>query len=381
MRHALVVTAVNLAVLLGLLFILELFGQIIALFRPSYEVLYLQPDRALGWKQVPNLHWKWAGFHWYAADFSVDVKTNASGFRDLDREPEKPKGVNRVALIGDSLIEAVQVPFAQTGGQLLEQKLNVGGHHQRWEVLNFGISNYGIGQYLLVWENYAIRYQPDYVFVFVARFHFERTVFPFEMGAFKATSTRQLRIRPTFRLDHGQLLREEAPDYYEFVRVQDQLVKSEFRGERSRRRVQFIFPYYIDLLRSAVRPWLAASTPDRPNIAPLDEYVLRLNFKILETLGKDIARSNSRMVIVSAPSLGDEDLRIRLKEFCKLNNFGYIPFYQVLLEANANGRPTRWKYDGHLNGLGNELLARVLHTWLATEYQTPARKAGDERGP
>ena len=373
MRHALVVTAVNLAVLLGLLFILELFGQIIALLRPSYEVLYLQPDRALGWKQVPSLHWKWAGLHWYAADFSVDVKTNASGFRDLDREPEKPKGVNRVALIGDSLIEAVQVPFAQTGGQLLEQKLNVGGHHQRWEVLNFGISNYGIGQYLLVWENYAIRYQPDYVFVFVARFHFERTVFPFEMGAFKATSTRQLRIRPTFRLDHGQLLREEAPDYYEFVRVQDQLVKSEFRGERSRRRVQFIFPYYVDFLRSAVRPWLAASTADLPNIVLLDEYVLRLNFKILETLGKDIARNDSRMVIVSSQSLGDEELWIQLKEFCNLNNFGYIPLYQVLLEANANGTPTRWKYDGHLNELGNELLASVLHTWLA-EYQTPARK-------
>jgi hypothetical protein len=322
------------------------------------------------------------------ADFSVDVETNALGFRDLDREPEKSEGVNRVALIGDSLIEAVQVPFEKTGAQLLEKRLNVGEQHQRWEVLNFGISNYGIGQYLLVWENQAIRYQPDYVFVFVARFHFERTVHAFEMGAFKATSLGQLRIRPTFRLDHGELLREEAPDYYEFVRVQDQLVNSEFRGQRSRRRLQFIFPYYVDLFRSAVRPWFGVGTPGRRRVAPLDEYVLRLNFKILETLGRDVSRNNSRMIIVdSAPYLGDDDLSIQLKEFCNLNTFGYIPLYQVLFEANANGKPTRWKYDGHLNELGNELLARALHTWLATESQTrsqpvtPARKAGGERRP
>ena len=368
MRRALLVAAVNLVVLFSLLSLLELSGQIIALLRPSYEVLYLQPDRALGWKQVPNLHWKWAGLHWYAADFSVEVKTNALGFRDLDREPGQSKGVTRVALIGDSLIEAVQVPFEKTGGQLLEKKLNVGEQHQRWEVLNFGISNYGIGQYLLVWENHASRYQPDYVFVFVARFHFERTAFPFEMGAFKATSMKQLRIRPTFRLDHDELLREEAPDYYEFVRVQDQLANSEFRGQRSRRRLQFIFPYYVDLLRSSVGPWLGAGTPDLPRVAPLDEYLLRLNLKILETLGRDVARNNSRMVIVDS-ALGDEHLSIQLREFCNLNGFGYIPLYQVLLEANANGKPTRWKYDGHLNELGNELLARTVYDWLATESQ------------
>src|SRR5262245_24737347 len=172
MRRAMVVTAINLAVLFGLFFLLELSAQIIALLRPSYEVLYLQPDRALGWKQVPNLHWTWTGFHWYAADFSVDVTTNASGFRDIDRKPEKSEGVSRVALIGDSLIEAVQVPFEKTGGHLLEKKLNVGEQCQRWEVLNFGISNYGIGQFLLVWENHVFRYQPDYVFVFVADHHF-----------------------------------------------------------------------------------------------------------------------------------------------------------------------------------------------------------------
>src|SRR5262245_39959082 len=124
MKRALFIVAVNFAVLVSLLLLFEIFGQTLALLRPSYEVLFLQPDRALGWRQVPNLHWKWAGLHWYAADFSVQVNTNSLGFRDLNREPEHPNGVTRVALIGDSLVEAVQVPFEKTGGQLLEKKLN-----------------------------------------------------------------------------------------------------------------------------------------------------------------------------------------------------------------------------------------------------------------
>src|SRR4051795_3325796 len=124
MRRALFIVAVNFLVLVSLLLLFETFGQTLALLRPSYEVLFLQPDRTLGCKQVPNLHWTWTGSHWYAADFSVQVNTNSVGFRDLNREPERPNGVARVALIGDSLVEAVQVPFEKTGGQLLEKKLN-----------------------------------------------------------------------------------------------------------------------------------------------------------------------------------------------------------------------------------------------------------------
>src|SRR5262245_16314142 len=111
MKRAVFIVAVNVAVLFGFVFSLELSGQIITVLHPSYEVLFLLPDKTLGWTQVSNLRWTWTGLHWYAADFSVEVKTNSLGFRDLDRDAGHPDGVKRVALIGDSLIEAVQVPF------------------------------------------------------------------------------------------------------------------------------------------------------------------------------------------------------------------------------------------------------------------------------
>src|SRR3990167_2272277 len=113
------ILGVNLLVFLGLLVLLEATGQIIAVIRPSYDVLFLQPDKAVGWKQVPNLRWTWAGYYWYAPNFSVEVETNPLGFRDLAREFPKPQRVSRVAVLGDSFIEAVQVPLEKTATQIL----------------------------------------------------------------------------------------------------------------------------------------------------------------------------------------------------------------------------------------------------------------------
>ncbi len=185
---ALRVVGINVLVLAGLVLLLELVGQYIAATRPTYDVLFLEPDRAVGWKQVPNLRWRWAGFFWYASDFSVEIETNPLGFHDVARELPKPPGVTRVAMLGDSFIEAVQVPLSKTAAQVLERRLNASqagspGEGQRWEVLNFGISAYGVGQYLLTWEKYASEYNPDHVAILVAGLQMRRTSAKYEYAA------------------------------------------------------------------------------------------------------------------------------------------------------------------------------------------------------
>ena len=253
------IIAVNVLIFLGLLLSLEVMLQLIAVIYPSYDVLFLQPDKVLGWKQVPNLHWTWAGHHWYAADFSVDVETNPLGFRDIAREFPKPHGVKRIALLGDSFIEAVQVSFEKTSGQLLERSLNCSSdqgqkNSQRYEVLNFGISNYGIGQYLLTWEEYARKYEPDYIIIFVAKLHMNRTVEKYEQAVF--AKDKKLWVRPTFRLENDQIVSEPARDFDEFIEVQKSLIAKEFYGLRSRRKRQWILPYYAGQLWPHVPRWI-----------------------------------------------------------------------------------------------------------------------------
>jgi len=364
----------NVAVLIVLLLVLEAGAQAVAFLYPSYEVLFLQPDRVVGWKQVPDLAWTWAGHNWYASDFSVQIHTNALGFRDMPREVAKPAGMRRVAMLGDSFVEAVQVPLERTASQILEQKLNSsGGQASPYQVLNFGISNYGVGQYLLVWREYARRFSPDYVVVFVSGLHMRRTVQKFEYGAFTATQRRQLWIRPTFTMERGSLVFQPAKDFDEFSRTQDALVKKEFNGGRSRRRHTLITLYYARMLLGQVRQRLhnqdlpPAATPGAAGVAP---DVLELNLKLLETLKGEVDHAGARLILAD-PSryFGDDrSVSLALEKFAFDHDAGYVPVYAQLIAARDNGQKTAWKHDGHFTDAGNVIFANSVYDWIQSQH-------------
>lgn len=159
----------------------EIIGQTYAYFHPSYAVMGWIPDKVLGWKLHPNFKFINTGTYWYARDFSTPIQTNSFGFRDLERDVKKPGGTTRIALLGDSFVEALQVPIEKTAGQILEKRLNhnLDGllvNDNKYQVLNFGVSAYGIGQSFLVNRHYASLFKPDYVFIFIFDFHIWRTV-------------------------------------------------------------------------------------------------------------------------------------------------------------------------------------------------------------
>ncbi len=375
------VLGANVLVFLVLLLLLEGTAQLIALAYPSYDVLFVQPDRVVGWKQVPGLRWVWAGHHWYASEFSVEVETNALGFRDLDREVRKSGGVKRVILLGDSLIEAVQVPFEQTAGQLLERRLN---EHPsldresppRWEVLNFGVSSYGIGQYLLAWEEYAKRYDADYVAIFVALFHMKRTVTKYEPGGFYGSKKEIFWIRPTFRLEGDELVREPARDFDKFVRAQKEQVWTGFAGKRSRKKSQLVLGSYASrAMRRIERRHRRASPPPRVPEYTRDELIA-INVKVIEELGLDVVATGSRMVVLDMSRyFGDNEIIARsLLELCEQHGFGYIPVYEDLLQANEDGVSTRWASDPHFNPAGNEVLAESFFEWILGDVPPDANR-------
>jgi hypothetical protein len=43
--------------------------------------------------------------------FSTEIEVNSAGFRDREHSIEKQAGTRRVVLLGDSFLEAIQVPF------------------------------------------------------------------------------------------------------------------------------------------------------------------------------------------------------------------------------------------------------------------------------
>ncbi len=375
--------AVTLAGVFLIALSVELVGQVYAHFHPAYDVLAWQPDRAVGWKQVPLLRWPWAGHYWYAQDFSVQVTTNEHGFRDVERAIRKPEGVRRIALLGDSLVEAVQVPFDSTAGHFLEQALNrrasLTPAPSRYEVLNFGISNFGVGQCLLCWEEYARRFEPDLVFILVADFNLHRTVTPEDKSAFAPRGQEPLRIRPTFRLAEGSLIREPARDFDEFVRFQQELVRTKFSGGRVLRKKSgfFLRERVLESLRSLSgllislqRRWHPSRVAPAESEPALDPATLALNLRILEELGEQIREVGAHFVVVDVARYFNPqstELSTQLEELCATRGFGYISLSDPLIQANRDGIPTHWNYDGHFDESGNRIFAEAMYQWIVRE--------------
>src|SRR5262252_7468637 len=97
------------------------------------------------------------------------VRINSAGLRDREHAQAKPPDTVRIALLGDSYCEALQVPQEQTFWWLLQQKLEAcnafPGKHV--EILNFGVSGYGTGQELITLQRQAREYAPDIVLLLV----------------------------------------------------------------------------------------------------------------------------------------------------------------------------------------------------------------------
>lgn len=93
-------------------------------------------------------------------------RNNNSGMRDYEYAVQKPKGVFRIACIGDSVTYGVGVSLEQTYCKILERFLNLRVNDgRRYEVLNFGVSGYNSLQEAIVVEKKAMKYNPDLMLV------------------------------------------------------------------------------------------------------------------------------------------------------------------------------------------------------------------------
>ena len=91
---------------------------------------------------------------------------NSDGWRGPEVPLAAAPGTFRIALLGDSYIEAFEVPFEKTVGELLEGRLSA-LRGTPVEVLNFGHGGYGTAQELLTLQHEVWKYSPDLVLLAV----------------------------------------------------------------------------------------------------------------------------------------------------------------------------------------------------------------------
>ena len=122
----------------------------------SYPSFY-QVDEYRGHALIPGIS------GWWIHEGKGWVKVNKDGLRDKYYPKYKSKKTFRIAILGDSFAEAIQVNAEDTFWSFIEQKLGncPDINNQRVEVINFGIGDYGTAQELMTLRYRVKDYSPD----------------------------------------------------------------------------------------------------------------------------------------------------------------------------------------------------------------------------
>ncbi len=124
----------------------------------SYPYFYI-PDDLTGFSLKPGAEGLWN------KEGEAYITINRAGLRDREHSLEKPAETFRIALLGDSYTEALQIPMEETYWHRIEGELSgcpaLG--KREVEVVNFGVGGYSPAQELLVLRHKVSLYQPDLV--------------------------------------------------------------------------------------------------------------------------------------------------------------------------------------------------------------------------
>jgi lysophospholipase L1-like esterase len=117
----------------------------------------------------------------------VAYRINALGLRGPETTAEKPEGVKRIAVLGDSIAFGYWVDEKDAFPRQLEAMLRGGGG--RVEVLDFGVPGYNLDQEIETLRGKALDFAPDLVVVAFCLNDLEG-IFSYELGLVQDRSSR-----------------------------------------------------------------------------------------------------------------------------------------------------------------------------------------------
>jgi GDSL-like Lipase/Acylhydrolase len=109
--------------------------------------------------------------------YAARYKINHEGWNSTKEYTSAKSGKKRIAVIGDSFVDALQVNVDQCFAELLEADLNQ-DHIPEVEVYRFGFGNASMSQYLQVLRYVAKKFDPDIVIVSIQANDFLTSILP-----------------------------------------------------------------------------------------------------------------------------------------------------------------------------------------------------------
>jgi hypothetical protein len=333
---------------------------------------FMQIDHKLGTKHIPGKQ-----VIWRMEGFSAD-NLNSLGYRDIEHTVAKPAGVKRVAIMGDSHSEGLQVPLQDTYARRLEESLNDSAHKTsdktNYEVVNFACSGYSTAQEYVQFLEEVVPYKPD---VTVILMHWGNTT----ANIVDPTKRRLAQPRPYFYLNsQGQLTEDDSVSdwYYKPGAENEPFAKTISFLQRHSRIYGVLCQTDLALninerlywrLRGAFQRVLTnlqgkdhKAEPPGPVYAPQD--ATKVTEEIVVALSKECAKKDSKLVIMLLPDpsgKASEKLSKELTELGAKNNFGLLDLSDAF-KKHPNSKELFLRV--HLSSQGHKFVSDTLQDFL-----------------
>lgn len=340
------------------------------------------PDEDCGTRLMPGFQGRWS------REGASEFRINQRGFRDQDWPLEKPRGTVRIAVLGDSYVEAFQVNREHTFSVQLQHELNSRKPDGTpdTEVLSFGVSGWGTGQELMALRKHVLAFDPDIVLLLFLPANDLRDNFrPFDPQA----------CRPFFELVDDEL-RFDASFRNHPLFVYGRLPSTQMKARliNASRVLQLI--QQIRQTRNQSQPGrreLEQGLDALPFQAPPDDAwqdAWKLTERLIETMHAEVVEARKQFVVATVTSgfqvhpqiefrrsrakeMGIDDLLYadrRLMALGERHGFQVIPLAEPLGDwaeknnAYLHGFKNTMLGEGHWNENGHREAARVVATGL-----------------
>jgi hypothetical protein len=343
----------------------------------------VKPDTRLGCRHINDkfVTWRLEGYS--------RGRLNKQGMRDIDHTLTKSAGVTRLAFLGDSYTEGLQVPLADIFANRLQSSLNESAAKSgnRFESLNFGCSSYSTGQELLQFETEAKPYKPDIVvLLFTPGDTLENSVSPAKRASAEARPYFYLDAKKQLQEDDGLLLynREKLKDrpLREFLRAHSTIFGAYEQTKLSLSmsdKVFFRTTRLIDQVSTRIASWFghlknsntisrsaALSTPGLLPPTWQEPDQIAISTALIKRLDDQVKASGGKLVVVAFPDVSGGNLvyadqRVQISNLAQKEGFGYL---DLSLPFRQDKNPNNLFVQVHFSKLGHKLTAQELCAYL-----------------
>ena len=171
----------------------------------SYPSLY-RLSEVVGVEHLPGTN------GWNRKEGEQYIKINRDGMRGPVFAKTKPPNTLRIAVLGDSMTEGSQVAVKNLFSSILENDLNKCNlfGEKKVEVINFGVSDYGTAQELIVLREKVWLYDPDFVLL---------AIFTQNDISNNSAALEKQKMRPFFTYQGDELLLDNSFRYLKEFKI------------------------------------------------------------------------------------------------------------------------------------------------------------------